>query len=441
MDAQELRNLSEAYMEVYQNLDEVIRDEYYLIENVSTGNARRASSRRAPISQRVSDSEIDKIKSNPQLLSKRKEAEDKKKEKELSAKLEPIIKRKEELDNLSKQNPKGGISGEAKKLTRRNKDGRKGKETPRNRAKRTGEGIETIPLHLRKTPEEHESGRRRLNILSALRDPHWGTRAANYDWRQGRRSSRSERLGLNKEEYECLMNYILSERYADSYDEAEYLLENILEEDFNKIVEEFKDLTPEKEKRVKKRMEDLTGKMQHHTDQAKRNTEEFTKRKEGKGLLAKIKQIIVGNEGPRSRVLQHVAKGRKYAKHIENAQDALSRSSAGRSASLINKTNKVRQRLKNLGVNPDAGPDANNIRRFRKEDLDVYNLLLDYLLDEGYAETPEAAESIMVNMGEEWISTILEVSIAYKENDLRRRRITYTQSPYLKAKPKKKSIG
>ena len=64
MDAQELRNLSEAYMEVYQNLDEVIRDEYYLIENVSTGNARRASSRRAPISQRVSDSEIDKIKNH-----------------------------------------------------------------------------------------------------------------------------------------------------------------------------------------------------------------------------------------------------------------------------------------------------------------------------------------------------------------------------------------
>ena len=81
MDAQDIRNLSEAYMEVYQNLDEVIRDEYYLIENVSTGNARRASSRRAPISQRVSDSEIDIIKSNPQLLSKRKEAEDKKKRK------------------------------------------------------------------------------------------------------------------------------------------------------------------------------------------------------------------------------------------------------------------------------------------------------------------------------------------------------------------------
>ena len=188
-------------------------------------------------------------------------------------------------------------------------------------------------------------------------------------------------------------------------------------------------------------MEDLTDKMQHHTDQAKQNAKEFTKRKEGEGLLSKIKQIIVGNEGPRSRGLQHVAKARKYAKHIENAQDALSRSSAGRSASLINKTNKVRQRLKNLGVNPDAGPDANNIRRFRKEDLDVYNLFLDYLLDEGYAETPESAEVIMANMGEEWISTILEVSVVDKENVLRQRGIPYTQSSYLKSKPRRKTIG
>ena len=276
-------------------------------------------------------------------------------------------------------------------------------------------------------------------------DEYWGTRAANYDWRQGRRSSRSERLGLNKEEYEYLMNYILSERYADSHDEAEYLLENILEEDFDKIVEEFKDLSPEKEERVKRRMEDLTGKMQHHTDQSKRNAEEFTKRKEGKGLLAIIKQIIVGNHGPRNRGLQHVAKARKYANHIKNAQDALSRSSAGRSASLINKKNKVRQRLKNLGVNPDAGPDSNNIHRFRREDLDVYNLFLDYLLDEGYTDTEESALAIMANMSEEWISTILEEHPVDTERllmqNFKRTGIPYRQRQYLKSKPRKISIG
>ena len=432
MDAQDIHNLQEAYLEVYKD---------FIFENVSTGKSKRASF--GGISQRVSDSEIDTIKNNPELSSRRTKIENEKKEKELVAKQESIIRRKNELEDLSNQNPRGGISGGAKKLTRRNKDGRKGKETPRNRSKRTGDNIETVPLHLRKTPEEHESGRRRLNILRALRDPHWGTRAANYDWRQERRSARSERLGLNKEEYDCLINYILDERYANSYDEAEYILENILEEDFDKIVEEFKDLTPEKEERVKKRVEDLTGKMQHHTDQAKRNAEEFTKRKEGEGLLARIKQIVVGNHGPRSRGLKHVAKARKYAKHIKNAQDALSRSSAGRSASLIHKRNQVRQQLQNLGVNPDAGPDSNNVRRFKREEVDLYDIILSHLLDEGYADTEEAATTIVENMSEKWISTILEAHPLDAERMLRKTGKPYRQPQYLKPtrKLKKNSIG
>ena len=42
------------------------------------------------------------------------------------------------------------------------------------------------------------------------------------------------------------------------------------------------------------------------------------------------------------------------------------------------------------------------------EDVDVYDVVLDHLLTEGYAETPEAAQAIMVNMSEDWISAILE---------------------------------
>ena len=38
---------------------------------------------------------------------------------------------------------------------------------------------------------------------------------------------------------------------------------------------------------------------------------------------------------------------------------------------------------------------------------DIYDFILSHLLDEGYAETPEAAEAIMVNMSEEWRQSIL----------------------------------
>ena len=41
------------------------------------------------------------------------------------------------------------------------------------------------------------------------------------------------------------------------------------------------------------------------------------------------------------------------------------------------------------------------------DSYDYYDIILSHLLDEGYAETPEAAEAIMVNMSEEWRNSII----------------------------------
>jgi hypothetical protein len=46
--------------------------------------------------------------------------------------------------------------------------------------------------------------------------------------------------------------------------------------------------------------------------------------------------------------------------------------------------------------------------KLRREQADLYDIILSHLLDEGYAETPEAAEAIMVNMSEEWRDDIME---------------------------------
>ena len=46
----------------------------------------------------------------------------------------------------------------------------------------------------------------------------------------------------------------------------------------------------------------------------------------------------------------------------------------------------------------------------RNEEVDLYDIILSHLLDEGYAETSEAAEAIMVNMSEEWREDIMETS-------------------------------
>lgn len=48
--------------------------------------------------------------------------------------------------------------------------------------------------------------------------------------------------------------------------------------------------------------------------------------------------------------------------------------------------------------------------KFKKEEVEntYRDILISYLLDEGYAETPEAAEVIMINMSEDWINNILK---------------------------------
>ena len=42
------------------------------------------------------------------------------------------------------------------------------------------------------------------------------------------------------------------------------------------------------------------------------------------------------------------------------------------------------------------------------EQVDLYDVVLDHLLDEGYCDDVESAEVIMANMSEEWLETITE---------------------------------
>ena len=54
-------------------------------------------------------------------------------------------------------------------------------------------------------------------------------------------------------------------------------------------------------------------------------------------------------------------------------------------------------------------------KEFVKEDL--YDIILSHLLDEGYAETPQAAEVIMVNMSEDWRESICEGYVPLRTSD------------------------
>jgi hypothetical protein len=56
----------------------------------------------------------------------------------------------------------------------------------------------------------------------------------------------------------------------------------------------------------------------------------------------------------------------------------------------------------------------------QKEQVDLYDIILSHLLDEGYADTEQAAEAIMVNMSEEWKQSILSEDPVQDYRDMRR---------------------
>jgi hypothetical protein len=62
---------------------------------------------------------------------------------------------------------------------------------------------------------------------------------------------------------------------------------------------------------------------------------------------------------------------------------------------------------------PGGKPKGKKLERQIKrgvsaESFDLYDIILSHLLDEGYADTEQAAEAIMVNMSEDWRESIVE---------------------------------
>jgi hypothetical protein len=109
-----------------------------------------------------------------------------------------------------------------------------------------------------------------------------------------------------------------------------------------------------------------------------------------------------------------------YLKVVENQQ--LDEISADTALSASKKASEVAGQLATLGGGPkrvkEKRDQAERLYKLQakkrttkvtlsKEDVDIYDIILSHLLDEGYAETPQAAEAIMVNMSEEWKDSII----------------------------------
>jgi hypothetical protein len=94
----------------------------------------------------------------------------------------------------------------------------------------------------------------------------------------------------------------------------------------------------------------------------------------------------------------------------ENVQDAV-KGALEKGANFM-KTNPVGKAVSKI-IAPVGGgrktPTATS-GGYRKEEIDLFDTILDHLVSEGYADTNEAALKIMANMSEEWREDIMEIS-------------------------------
>lgn len=80
-------------------------------------------------------------------------------------------------------------------------------------------------------------------------------------------------------------------------------------------------------------------------------------------------------------------------------------------------------------------PSREIIRKGKQEEgVDFYDLILSHLLDEGYANTVENAEAIMVNMSEEWVGAIVEAKRSLPIGKMKRKESQLLDSPEADAK-------
>lgn len=100
------------------------------------------------------------------------------------------------------------------------------------------------------------------------------------------------------------------------------------------------------------------------------------------------------------------AKNQSDEERLKNRLGKIETSTNASLDSIRNRTDRVSQRKKADQAQEFLKKHPRK-KRTQREETDLYDIILSHLLDEGYAETLEAAKAIMVNMSKEWRESII----------------------------------
>jgi len=86
---------------------------------------------------------------------------------------------------------------------------------------------------------------------------------------------------------------------------------------------------------------------------------------------------------------------RQFKKHQQRNQELLD-------------AKKKRREDRKRNQNPLFFGIDGKMSKIQREQVELYDIILSHLLDEGYADTLDSAEAILENMSEDWIESIIE---------------------------------
>ena len=205
-----------------------------------------------------------------------------------------------------------------------------------------------------------ETGRTLGRIASLAGEA--GRRAGEHVKTHGMKS-----LANSFDPFDTILEYLVAEGYADSYEEAEYIIEYMSDEEFE-LLNEARTQKPWSETKINR----FNKEIERQKKQRKKTPHSSLRPAD----QAALKRMLAGDPPP------------EPISNEPSPSPSPSRS----------------------GRRTIPRSDLSNII---KSEFDPFDAILEHLVAEGYADTNESALAIMANMSEEWRQSIVEASVDY----------------------------
>ena len=234
-------------------------------------------------------------------------------------------------------------------------------------------------------------------------------------------------LSVYKSDQELALDYLVSEGYAETSEEAMEIYEQLEDEVIEGILDEVRGCGG--------KVDPENGKYGNGDSSAM-----MMSPKKKAETMARRARMEAPSSGPgRSRHMARADRMDRVAKSMKEEAEDLGE---GKVDVNLTPLQKIRKRNQDPSLVMSAGNKTSERRSYHeagrsvkktkgeksafgtmrnvggpyKEDLDTYDLVLEYLLDEGFADTEDSALQIMSNMSEDWRGKILENLSKTQEN-------------------------